>query len=179
MHRDDCKSHREHDHKHTYRHQSPVLPVQFPPKSLDAIWPRCCRLDAPSGKTDFPMRRSKSNAAPRAPVKIPVLHAGYRISISSTRSPPAITETNPMATPARLVRLKCPRCSAGHWVVDSDYRGSSLLGFPELSYEERTYDCPRCGQEGTGFRPQLKTPVRLTLRHYQLFDLLARLLRAR
>jgi hypothetical protein len=84
-----------------------------------------------------------------------------------------------LATPARLVKLKCPRCTARHWVIDNDFRGSSLLGQRELDYDERTYGCPQCGERGTGFQVQMKTPVALTLRAHWLFEILARLLRAR
>jgi transposase-like protein len=84
-----------------------------------------------------------------------------------------------MATPARLVKLSCPHCAATHWVIDNDYRGADLLGQRELDYDERTYACPHCGQQGPGFRVQMKTPVSLTLDAPRLFDILARLLRAR
>ena len=84
-----------------------------------------------------------------------------------------------MATPARLVNLKCPRCAPSHWVVDNDFRGSSLLGQRELDYNERAYHCPRCGARRSGFRVQKKTPVALTLRANWLLEFLAGHLRAR
>lgn len=84
-----------------------------------------------------------------------------------------------MATPARLVKLKCPRCAASHWVVDNDFRGSSLLGQRELDYDERACHCPQCGEVGSGFQVQKKTPVALTLRVHWLFEILARHLCAR
>jgi predicted RNA-binding Zn-ribbon protein involved in translation (DUF1610 family) len=83
-----------------------------------------------------------------------------------------------VATPARLVRIQCPRCGAGHWVVDNDYRGSALLGQRELDYDEREYTCPKCGERGAGFRVQIKTPVRLVLDHDWIFRLLAQALGA-
>lgn len=84
-----------------------------------------------------------------------------------------------MATPVRLVQLQCPRCSSTHWVVDNDFRGSSLFGERELDYDERVYECPQCGENGRGFQVQRKTPVALTLRAHWLFEMLARHLRAR
>ena len=84
-----------------------------------------------------------------------------------------------MATPVRLVKLKCPRCAASHWVVDSDFRGSSLSGQKEFDYDERTYPFPQCGETGPGFQVQKKTPVSLTLRAHWLFEILARHLSAR
>lgn len=84
-----------------------------------------------------------------------------------------------MATPARLVKLKCPRCTASHWVVDNDFRGSNLLGQRELDYDERAYECPQCGECGPGFQVQKKTPVALTLHAHWLFGILARRLGAR
>jgi len=79
-----------------------------------------------------------------------------------------------LATPARLVKLKCPRCTASHWVVDSDFRGSILLGQRELDYDERTYKCPQCGEIGISFQVQKKTPLALTMRAHWLFKILAR-----
>jgi len=84
-----------------------------------------------------------------------------------------------MATPVRLVKLKCPRCAASHWVVDNDFRGLGLLGQRELDYDERAYHCPQCGEGGSGFQVQKKTPVALTLRGHWLFEILARHLGAR
>ena len=57
-----------------------------------------------------------------------------------------------MATPVRLVKLKCPRCAASHWVVDNDFRGLGLLGHRELDYDERAYHCPQCGKEDQASR---------------------------
>jgi ribosomal protein S27AE len=84
-----------------------------------------------------------------------------------------------LATPPRLVKLKCPRCGASHWVVDHDYRGAVLLGQRELRYVERDYQCPHCGEAGNGFRVRMKTPVILTLGVPRLFEVLARHLGAR
>lgn len=84
-----------------------------------------------------------------------------------------------MATPPRLVKLRCPRCGASHWVVDHDNRGAILLGQRELSYDEREYGCPHCGAAGSGFRVRMKTPVLLTLSAPRLFEILARRLGVR
>ena len=82
-----------------------------------------------------------------------------------------------MATPARLVKLRCPRCGASHWVVDNDFYSPDLHN--HLDYDERTYECPQCGEMGRGFHVQKKTPVGLTLRAHWLFEILARHLGAR
>ena len=84
---------------------------------------------------------------------------------------------NGVATPRRLVKLKCPRCPASHWVSDSDFRSPDLRHY--LDYDERTYKCPHCGEIGTGFWVQKKAPASLTLRANWLFEILARHLRAR
>jgi hypothetical protein len=84
-----------------------------------------------------------------------------------------------MATPVRLVKLKCPHCSGGHWVMDNDFRGASLMGQRELDYDERIYKCPRCRETGPGFLVQKKTPVWLTLHAFWLFEILAHRLNAR
>ena len=84
-----------------------------------------------------------------------------------------------MATPPRLVRLRCPSCCRTHWVIDSDYRGAALRGQAELRYDERSYSCPHCGRAGVGFKVDMKTPVSLTLKAEWLFECLARVLKAR
>jgi len=61
-------------------------------------------------------------------------------------------------TPSRLVELECPKCRAKHWVIDSDYRGSSMLGQPERTYGERDYACRECRYSGRGFHVLAKSP---------------------
>jgi hypothetical protein len=82
-----------------------------------------------------------------------------------------------LATPARLIKLKCPRCPASHWLVDNDFYGPDLRTY--LDYEERTYDCPQCGLRGPGFHVQKKTPVGLSLRANWLFEIFVHYLGAR
>ena len=53
-----------------------------------------------------------------------------------------------MATPARLIRLRCPHCRKSHWNVDNDFRG--MDGVP-TRHENESYRCPRCEQLGVGF----------------------------
>lgn len=54
-----------------------------------------------------------------------------------------------MATPARVIQLKCPGCAASHWVFDSDYRG---MGGEFVPFEQREYRSPHCGVTGTGYQ---------------------------
>jgi len=66
-----------------------------------------------------------------------------------------------LATPGRLVKLKCPSCTASHWVVDNDFYIPELRN--HLDYDERTYECPQRGSIGQGFQVQKKAPATLTL----------------
>jgi hypothetical protein len=70
-----------------------------------------------------------------------------------------------MATPLRMVELECPGCWNRHWEIDCDSRGADIaycLGYGstnhELSYEERTYRCPGCGEEKVGYHVLDKSP---------------------
>jgi hypothetical protein len=47
-----------------------------------------------------------------------------------------------MATPPRMVELRCPQCRVSHWEIDFDYRGAALVGKAELSYPDREHFCP-------------------------------------
>ena len=76
-----------------------------------------------------------------------------------------------MATPPRLVELKCPACQRNHWVIDHDYRGSELVGKRELSYDERTYDCPLCSASGTGHQIIQKSPPAFLLQPHDLYPM--------
>lgn len=79
-----------------------------------------------------------------------------------------------MATPPRLVELKCPVCQHHHWVIDHDYRGSELFGDRELSYDERTYDCPFCSASGTGYQVIQKSPPAFLLQPHDLYPMSVR-----
>lgn len=57
-----------------------------------------------------------------------------------------------------MVELECPRCCRHHWEIDHDFRGPALRGQRELSYEERTYECPACGEPSTGYRVLQQSP---------------------
>jgi hypothetical protein len=74
-----------------------------------------------------------------------------------------------MATPPRLVELKCPMCHAHHWEIDNDYRGAELVGAKELSYAERTYRCPACGTSGTGYQVGRKSPPEFFLQPHPMY----------
>src|SRR5450432_321291 len=61
-------------------------------------------------------------------------------------------------TPPRMVKLRCPRCRACHWEIDSDHRGMGLAGEVSLSYPERGYFCPQCERTGPGYAVLRKSP---------------------
>ena len=76
-----------------------------------------------------------------------------------------------MATPPRLVELKCLACQHGHWEIDHDFRGAELVGKRELSYEERTYACPLCSASGTGYQVIQKSPPAFFLQPHDLYPM--------
>jgi hypothetical protein len=76
-----------------------------------------------------------------------------------------------MATPPRLVELKCPVCHAHHWEIDCDYRGAELVGQKELSYAERTYRCRPCGTSGTGYQVGQKSPPAFFLQPHPMYPM--------
>ena len=79
-----------------------------------------------------------------------------------------------MATPPRMVELACPRCRSRHWEIDFDSRGSSLIGKPELSYRERIYACPACGEASTGYRVRRRSPPAFLLQPHQMHPMSTR-----
>jgi hypothetical protein len=74
-------------------------------------------------------------------------------------------------TPPRLVQLKCPRCGAASWRIDCDFRGSEIFGKPELSYEERTYECPTCRVSGAGYTVLDKSPAEFFLQPHRMYPM--------
>ena len=65
-----------------------------------------------------------------------------------------------MSTPPLLVELACPRCGVTHWEVDCVFRGAHFHGQRELTWSERTYTCPQCHQDGSGYtRGQISPPL--------------------
>jgi hypothetical protein len=67
-------------------------------------------------------------------------------------------------TPPRLTELECPNCHASHWVIDSDFRGSSIWGEGvELDWGEREYACPRCGYTSVGYTVRQQSPIEFFL----------------
>lgn len=79
-----------------------------------------------------------------------------------------------MATPARMVELNCPKCHRAHWTIDHDYRGAELMGERELSYEERSYDCPLCGVRTTGYKVGQKSPSEFLLQPHDMYPMTER-----
>src|SRR5687768_3435977 len=74
-----------------------------------------------------------------------------------------------MATPGRLVELRCPRCGAFHWEIDCDCRGADLDGDERgLTYPERTYECPACGVSGEGYEVGRKSPPEFFLQPHPM-----------
>jgi len=76
-------------------------------------------------------------------------------------------------TPPRLVQVQCPVCHAYHWEIDCDCRGAELVGEKELSYEERTYQCPSCGTSGTGYQIGDKSPEAFFLQPHEMYPMSA------
>jgi hypothetical protein len=74
-------------------------------------------------------------------------------------------------TPPRLVELECPKCHAKHWVIDSDYRGSSLMDEPEPTYQEREYECPNCRYSGAGYLVVTKAPPEFLLQPHPSYPM--------
>jgi len=66
-------------------------------------------------------------------------------------------------TPPRLVELECPGCCAAHWVIDSDFRASYLIGGVDVGYGQRAYACPACGYKGAGYQVLRKSPTAFLL----------------
>src|SRR5215208_306169 len=61
----------------------------------------------------------------------------YCLWRSNRTNAPSAELSSATMTPPRLVELRCPACKATHWIIDSDFRGSALMGMPEASYDER------------------------------------------
>jgi hypothetical protein len=75
-----------------------------------------------------------------------------------------------MATPLRLVSLKCPRCGADHWELDSDFRGEEDPD-EEQPYGERTYRCPACRTNGSGYTVGQKSPPEFFLQPHRMYPM--------
>jgi len=73
-----------------------------------------------------------------------------------------------------MVELKCPRCRHRHWQIDNDFRGSALVGQRELSYKERTYACPACGEASTGYRVLQRSPPEFFLQPHPMYRMTTR-----
>lgn len=95
----------------------------------------------------------------------------YPARVGATTAPWSNAPRTFSMTPPRLVQLECPRCRATCWTIDSDFRGSSLFGEPELPYEERTYECPACRVSGTGYTVLDKSPAEFFLQPHQLYPM--------
>ena len=76
-----------------------------------------------------------------------------------------------MATPGRLVELRCPRCGGVHWEIDNDHRGMAFLRKRELLYPEREYRCPRCQISGTGYEVVRKGPSEFFLQPHPVYPM--------
>ena len=57
--------------------------------------------------------------------------------------------------PPRIVELQCPVCEGQHWIIDSDFRGTSGHDVPN---KEREYVCSKCAHRGIGHRVLQKSP---------------------
>ncbi len=72
-----------------------------------------------------------------------------------------------MSTPERLVELNCT-CGTPHWEIDCDFRG---MGGEEEPYDARTYTCPACGREGSGFTVLQKSPPEFFLQPHHMYPM--------
>jgi len=73
-------------------------------------------------------------------------------------------------TPARLVKLKCPSCSASHWVIDCDFPGESTPSL-DLPYEARSYECPHCGFNEKGYIVEEGSPPEFFLQPHDMYPM--------
>ena len=71
-------------------------------------------------------------------------------------------------TPSRLVELKCPNCSALHWTIDSDYRGTDGV---YIDYRERKYGCSTCGYSETGYTVLRQSPPEFFLQPHPMYPM--------
>jgi hypothetical protein len=71
-------------------------------------------------------------------------------------------------TPPRMVELQCPVCEGQHWVIDSDFRGTSGQDVPR---EEREYVCSECAHRGTGHRVLQKSPPEFFFQPHPLYPM--------
>ena len=73
-----------------------------------------------------------------------------------------------MATPARMIELKCPQCSATHWERDADFPG---MDGDFIEYSDRAYTCPSCARRGAGYGVLQKSPPATHLHPDDFFPL--------
>jgi hypothetical protein len=97
-------------------------------------------------------RRTKGSAGPNGGGRRPLSAKPFGGRANS------ISGDAELSTPPRLVELQCPACQQKHWEIDHDYRGAILVGQRELSYPERTYECPACRASGTGYEVLQRSP---------------------
>jgi hypothetical protein len=77
-----------------------------------------------------------------------------------------------MATPARMVELRCPICQEVHWEIDCDYRGADMIpGGIELPYPKRRYFCLHCKRTESGYAVLQKSPPEFFLQPHQLYPM--------
>src|SRR5689334_5322923 len=74
-----------------------------------------------------------------------------------------------MATPPRLVELRCPACGRPHWQIDCDFRG--MDPDEEVPYERRAYHCPHCATRSDGFQVGEKSPPAFFLQPHPLYPM--------
>lgn len=79
-----------------------------------------------------------------------------------------------VSTPERLVELQCPGCRETHWEIDCDFRGEGMADGGELSYAERTYRCPVCEIDRTGFGVLQKSPAEFFLQPHRMYPMSVR-----
>ncbi len=73
-----------------------------------------------------------------------------------------------MSTPPRMVELLCCSCGNSHWEIDHDYRG--MFG-QKVRYSQRTYNCPHCQCEGSGYLVLQKSPRMFFLQPHSVYPM--------
>lgn len=73
-----------------------------------------------------------------------------------------------MATPVRLLELRCPKCNQPHWEMDNDFRG---IGGKKIPYPDRTYACCHCRFEGEGYTVLQGSPPEFIMQPHPMYPM--------
>jgi hypothetical protein len=76
-----------------------------------------------------------------------------------------------MTTPDRLTEIECPSCHRTKWILDSDYRGSDMMGGVERGYPQRVYTCGGCGWDDAGWLVKQQAPSTFLLQPHPMYPM--------